>query len=164
METKEQEKTRRKQMLILAALILFGVWFLLLVSINHSHAAIGICKGMTASDANKLYEYGKNVHYCNDRACADKLWDAMTYQEDWIEFEGEDFTLYDGSVQGWRLYRGVTEYATIIFDLVGNAEFIGEGCTAENVMMTNFMSWALYVLTGIMFAWAFVAAISTVNS
>ena len=158
MEKIEEEKTRKKQMLILAALIVLGIWILLLVSINNGHASVGICAPLSTEDTAVLSEYGPRVFYSTN---PDQR-SALNYRLMDQSFTAVYATWLSGGafVQVWHNPVANEDWAHVS----GFNGEVSEGCDAEGKLYQDSLQWMRYILYGIFAAWAFVIGIHTVNS
>lgn len=158
-----EEKTRKKQLMILAAIIVFCVWFLLLVKINSVHAA-GFCKVIENEwDRYDIYSHGTDFRYCVGLDCLASEVSSLEQQGYSAHAVYSSFIELD-NIRLVVMYKAGAGYVSIVTDYGSPPEWIKDGCSSEGAMTEKLFSMILYVLSGMVFVWAFIKGISIINS
>ena len=157
---KTENQIRKKRMMVLGALIIFCVWFLILVSINHARAEVGICEDTTANDrailsipiSYKIVEGGTAYYAEVARVQAEGYNQGQTRA--WIM----------GGIVLFDIFANISGQKKGVFWDYYNSGIVGDGCTPEGNLEKKNIQMLIYLLYGIFAAWAFVIGIHTVNS
>lgn len=163
----QETKKNRRELIYIAAAIAFLVWVLLVLGVNsRAEAAAGLCESLTAEETEKLYWCGDNIKWCPSWDCA-SIYETQLLNDGYVVdnwCSSRTYSRFPG-VWFYTFYKAATDsYVTIIYEDNSPPQYILEGCSQEGALRDKMMSWFLYVLSGIFFAWAFIKAIHTVNS